>query len=247
MFSLFSKKRQPQVDMSRLPAHIAFIMDGNGRWARRRGLPRMAGHSAGAKTFRAIAHHCKALGRPYMTVYAFSTENWSRPEGEVQGIMDLLRTYLKEAFTDGEEGIRILFFGDRSRLDQDIQREMAHVEQESAKKPWVTTLCIAMNYGGRDDILHAARQLAARAAAGQIDPQAITPEDVSGCLYTAGIPDPDLIVRTSGEYRLSNFLLWQGAYSELVFTDVLWPDFDKQNLLQAIATYQQRNRRFGGV
>ena len=239
---LFGKKANTagQVDKSRLPRHIAIIMDGNGRWAKKRGLPRTAGHKVGAETFRRIAKHCKKLGVEYLTVYAFSTENWKRPQEEVDAIMSLLGDYLREAIDSMErEQIRVKFFGDLSVLKPELR---ALAEKTNALSDTIdgvqANLCL--NYGGRDEILRAAR---ACAEAGE----EWTEENFSRHLYSAGVPDPELVIRPGGEQRISNFLLWQCAYSELVFTDTLWPDFDEHALEEAIVAYQQRDRRFGGV
>lgn len=240
---LFSKKvshKAGQVDKSRLPRHIAIIMDGNGRWAKKRGLPRTAGHKVGAETFRKIALYCKALGVEYLTIYAFSTENWKRPADEVSTLMSLLKKYMQEAIDTMErDQMKLRFFGDLSALSPELQA-LAHKANEVADRVegFQANLCI--NYGGRDEILHAARECA---AAGE----EMTEENLEGHLYSAGIPDPELIIRPGGELRLSNFLLWQCAYSEFYFCDTLWPDFGERDLDEAIVAFQQRDRRFGGV
>ena len=230
-----------EVDKNRLPRHIAIIMDGNGRWAKQRGLPRTAGHKVGAETFRKIALYCKDLGVEYLTVYAFSTENWKRPADEVGTIMGLLRQYLLESIDSMErDHVKLRFLGDLSALSPELQ-ELAKRSDEVAQRVdghFQANICL--NYGGRDEILHAAR---ACAAAGE----EITEENLEKHLYSAGLPDPDLIIRPSGELRLSNFLLWQCAYAEFYFCDTLWPDFDQQALDAAIIDYQKRDRRFGGV
>ena len=244
---LFAKKGEAMVDYSRLPQHIAIIMDGNGRWAKSRGLPRTAGHAAGAETFRTIATYCREIGIKYLTVYAFSTENWKRPMEEVSAIMGLLKKYLMEAIRDMEkEKVRFVFFGDLSPLPTEL-RELA--EQTQARSA-VYTGCqvnICLNYGGRDEILRAAKALAAECAAGKRTPEELTEGDLSAHLWSAEVPDPDLVIRPSGEERISNFLLWQSAYAEYYFTDVCWPDFSKEELRRALAAYQSRSRRFGGV
>ncbi len=229
------------------PQHIAIIMDGNGRWAKKRGLPRSAGHSAGAETFRRIAAHCRDLGVKYLTVYAFSTENWKRSEQEVSGIMELMGKYLDEALGDMEAvGTRIRFFGDLSRLSPELQTRCRAAEERSAAfTEHQVNFCF--NYGGRDELVRAAKAFAADVAAGIKQPDDLTEETLSGYLYSAGVPDPELIIRPSGEKRTSNFLLWQSAYSEYVFMDVLWPDFTGNDLDKAIAEYHSRNRRFGGA
>ena len=247
---LFDSKKNVtagQVDMSRLPRHIAIIMDGNGRWAKQRGLPRTAGHKVGAEVFRKIAKYCKKLGVEYLTVYAFSTENWKRPEDEVRTIMGLLDKYLQEAIDSMEaEKIRLRFFGDMSALKPELQEKIREVNELSSHiHGCQANLCI--NYGGRDEILRAARQFARDCAEGTKKPEELTEDMFSGYMYSRDIPDPELIIRPSGEVRLSNFLLWQCAYSEFYFCDTLWPDFTEQTLDEAIIDYQKRDRRFGGV
>lgn len=240
--ALFHKHRHHtagQVDMSRLPRHIAIIMDGNGRWAKKRGLPRTAGHKAGAGTFRDIATYCKELGIDYLTVYAFSTENWKRPRDEVDAIMALLEQYLQEAIDTMEtEQIRLEFFGDTTVLSPTLQEMIARARAVSSRNTgFQANICL--NYGGRSEILRAAQLCAQQGE--------WTEERFGQCLYSGGIPDPELIIRPSGELRLSNFLLWQCAYSEFYFCDTLWPDFDRRALDRALVSYQQRDRRFGGV
>lgn len=239
------KTTAPQVDFSRLPRHVAIILDGNGRWAKKRGLPRTAGHAYGAEAFRRIGNYCKAIGIEYLTVYAFSTENWRRPPEEVRTIMSIFDKYMKEALSIMErDKFKMRFFGERSGLSPELQRLMAAAEEKSTHYDGCQmNLCI--NYGGRDEILHAVRWYAEAYKAGTA-PE-LTEDVFSGYLYSAGIPDPDLIIRTSGEQRLSNFLPWQGAYSELYFTDVLWPDFTERDMDAALAEFQRRDRRFGGV
>lgn len=232
-----------------LPRHIAIIMDGNGRWATKRGLPRTAGHKAGAETFRRIATYCKNIGVQYLTVYAFSTENWKRSADEVGTIMGLLKKYLLEAVdTMEKEHIRLHFFGDMAPISPEL-RALAHETDEiSAQLPegdFQANVCL--NYGGRDEILRAVQAFSAKCAAGECKPEDLDEAVFSSYLDSRGIPDPELIIRPSGELRLSNFLLWQCAYSEFYFTDVLWPDFDEAELDKAIAAYQTRDRRFGGV
>ena len=229
-----------QVDMSRLPRHIAIIMDGNGRWAKKRGLPRTAGHKAGAETFRDIATYCRELGVEYLTVYAFSTENWKRPKDEVDTIMGLLEQYLQEAIDTMErDHIRLKIWGDTAALSPKLQQMVAQTNAISTHyEGFQANICL--NYGGRSEILRAAR-LCAEAG------EEWTEENFDKYLWSAGIPDPELIIRPSGELRLSNFLLWQCAYSEFCFCDTLWPDFDRAALNRAIIDYQGRDRRFGGV
>ena len=246
MFFQKKKRLLAKPDFDNLPQHIGFIMDGNGRWAKRRGLPRSAGHRAGAKTFRDMVRYCKDIGIKNMTVYAFSTENWKRPKEEVEAIMDLLRSYLKDAFDHREEEVRCLILGDTAPLAPDIVALIKKLEDESRDCKQMT-LNIALNYGGRAEITHAVRELAGQVQRGELAPEEITEDAISAHLYTAGQPDPDLIIRPSGENRTSNFLLWQSAYSELVFMDVLWPDFTRRDLDRAILEYQNRDRRFGGV
>ncbi len=230
-----------------IPQHIAIIMDGNGRWAKKRGLPRNAGHKAGAETFRRIAEHCNALGVKYLTVYAFSTENWKRTEEEVAGIMFLLEKYLTEALADMEKNrIRFRLFGDISRLSPKLQKLMQDTMERSKDYTEVqVNFCI--NYGGRDEIVRAAKAFAADVAAGRRSPWELTEGLFDSYLDSAGVPDPELVIRPSGEMRTSNFLPWQSAYSEFVFMDVLWPDFTGEDLDRAILEFNRRNRRFGGV
>lgn len=229
-----------QVDMSRLPRHIAIIMDGNGRWAKKRGLPRTAGHKVGAETFRDIATYCRELGVEYLTVYAFSTENWKRPKDEVDTIMELLEQYLQEAINTMErDHIRLKIWGNTAALSPKLQQMVAQTNAISTHyEGFQANICL--NYGGRSEILRAAR-LCAEAG------EEWTEESFGKYLWSAGIPDPELIIRPSGELRLSNFLLWQCAYSEFYFCDTLWPDFDRAALDRAIIDYQGRDRRFGGV
>ena len=248
--AFFTKKPEPvrtQVDFSRLPRHIAIIMDGNGRWAKKRGLPRTAGHAAGAETFRTIATYCKDIGLDYLTVYAFSSENWKRPEEEVSAIMGLLKKYLLEAIGQMErDRVKMEFFGDLSPLVPEL-RALCERTREISRHYEGCQVNVCLNYGGQDELVQAARAFARDCVEGKADPNHLTRERFSGYLYSRGVPDPDLIIRTSGELRLSNFLLWQAAYSEFYITDVLWPDFSKEELHRAIAAYQNRNRRFGGV
>ena len=232
-------------DPTRLPRHIAIIMDGNGRWAKKRGLPRTAGHAVGAETFRRVATYCKDIGIEYLSVYAFSTENWKRPQEEVNAIMDILEKYLHEAIETMErDRVRMKFFGDTSVLSPKIRELIAETERISQTFDGVqVNMCV--NYGGRDEILRAARRYAEDYCAGNAGE--LTEGVFSDYLYSAGVPDPDLVIRPSGEYRLSNFLMWQSAYAELYFTDVLWPDFTEKELDRAIIEYQKRDRRYGAV
>jgi undecaprenyl diphosphate synthase len=221
-------------------------MDGNGRWAKKRGLPRTAGHAAGAEAFRRIANYCRTLGVKYLTVYAFSTENWKRSEDEVGGIMRLLGKYLQEAIRDMEKNrVCFRFFGDLSRLSPQLQKLCNEAVDQSAEYDVQVNFCL--NYGGRDEIVRAARAFAQDVADGKYSSAELTEELLSTYLYSKDVPDPELIIRPSGELRTSNFLLWQSAYSEFVFMNVLWPDFAPKDLDEAIAEYQRRNRRFGGT
>ena len=233
-----------------LPRHIGIIMDGNGRWAKQRGLNRSEGHKAGAQVFRNICNYAEDIGIECLTFYAFSTENWKRPAEEINAIMNLFRDYLMEAQEKEEEneekGMRIRYIGERSGLPEDIVGMIEQLESLSAEKHKIT-VNLAVNYGGRDEIIHAVKKIAKRVEAGELKPEDITQEDIDGNLFTAGLPDPDLIIRPSGEYRLSNFLIWQSAYSEFWFSDILWPDFTPDDLDKAIIDYSKRNRRFGGV
>lgn len=246
--ALFSKKqvsKAEEVDFSNLPRHIAIILDGNGRWAQQRGLPRTAGHAAGAETFRKIATYCRDIGLDYLTVYAFSTENWKRPQNEVDTIMSLLEKYLYEALERMErDHVKMAFFGDTSVLSPKL-RELIDRTRAVSRHIEGCQVNICLNYGGRDEILRAVRQYTEDYKAGTA-PE-LTEESFSGYLYSAGVPDPDLLIRPGGELRLSNFLMWQSAYSELYFTDTLWPDFTEEDINRAIAAYQHRDRRFGGI
>ena len=239
--------RQVQVDFDHLPRHIAIIMDGNGRWAKKRGLPRTAGHAAGAENFRTIATYCKDIGLDYLTVYAFSTENWKRPAEEVGAIMGLLKKYLLEAIGRMErDRVKMEFFGDLSPLNPEL-RELCERTREISKHYEGCQVNICLNYGGRDELLRAARAYAQDCLEGKADPNHLGESEFSDYLFSRGVPDPDLVIRPSGELRLSNFLLWQSAYAEFYVTDVLWPDFSKEELHKAIAAFQGRSRRFGGV
>ena len=243
---LFRKKTAP-AQPRRIPTHIAIVMDGNGRWAKQRGLPRPAGHKAGAESFRTIANYAKSIGLQYLTVYAFSTENWKRPEDEVDAIMDLLEKYLREAIRDMDRNrVRFCFFGDLSRLSPELQREAQEAVERSKKYEGVQ-VNFCLNYGGRDEIVRAAQRFAAQCTAGERRPEELTEDMFSDLLYSAGVPDPELVIRPGGETRISNFLLWQSAYAEYYFTDVLWPDFGPEELDKAIDAFNARDRRFGGV
>ena len=247
IFEFLKKQNQllKEVDKDNLPRHVGIIMDGNGRWAKKRGLPRSAGHTVGAKTLRQITEFASEMGIRYITAYAFSTENWKRPKAEVDALMDLLLEYLKDKkLLEGNE-VRLKFIGDRSMLTDEIRREMENAEKESAGRT-KTTLYLAINYGGQQEIVRGVKAISQKVKNGELDVSNITEETLSGELYTE-IPDVDLIIRPSGEYRLSNFLLWQSAYSEFWFSDIFWPDFKPKHFVQAILDYQNRNRRFGGV
>lgn len=242
---LFRKKKTaaPRV----IPTHIAIVMDGNGRWAKRRGLPRQAGHKVGAEAFRTIANYAKSIGLSYLTVYAFSTENWKRSDDEVDAIMELLERYLREAIADMDKNrVRFCFFGDLSRLSPELREEARIAAERSAKYEGVQ-VNFCLNYGGRAEILRAAQRFAAQCAAGEAKPEELTEQRFSELMYSAGIPDPELVIRPGGELRISNFLLWQSAYAEYYFTDVLWPDFGPKDLDLAIDAFNHRNRRFGGA
>lgn len=233
-----------------LPRHVAIIMDGNGRWAKQRGLPRTEGHKKGAAVFKRICEHAADVGIEYLTFYAFSTENWKRPKEEVDKIMDIFRDYLHEAEDRREEneqkGFRIRFIGEKVGLPDDILFLVNQLEAQSSEKAR-TTVNLAVNYGGRDEILHACKLLCEECVSGKRSFNSITEEDISSKIFTAGQPDPDLIIRPSGEYRQSNFLIWQGAYSEFLYSNILWPDYSEEDFDDALEEYAHRNRRFGGV
>ena len=234
------------IDKNKLPVHIGFIMDGNGRWAQKRGLPRKMGHREGAETFRKIARYCKKIGIKYITFYAFSTENWKRPKDEVGELMRLFNNYLDEVKKYTEENTRLIFLGDKSAFGSEMAEKMNELERSSRDFDDMT-LMLAMNYGGRDDILHAAKQIAVMYGNKEIKSEDIDEGLFSGLLYTKGVPDVDLVIRPSGEKRISNFLIWQSAYAEYYFTDTLWPDFTTGDLDKALNDYASRSRRFGGV
>lgn len=245
--ALFKKKNTELDSELILPEHIGIIMDGNGRWAKKRMLPRSAGHSAGAKTFRTITRYCSDIGIKYLTVYAFSTENWRRPAEEVNSLMKLFKDYLEEALRDfKDDSIVVRFIGDKAPFSDELRQLMIDNEEESKDRDGMV-LNIAMNYGSRDEIVRAVKRIASDVKSGALDVDEITEQTVSDALYTAGQPDPDLIIRPSGEYRISNFMLWQAAYTEFVIMNKLWPDFKKEDLDEAIRIFNKRNRRFGGV
>ena len=234
------------VDPVSVPRHVAIIMDGNGRWARARGLPRIAGHKQGAEAVRSTVRACSDLGISYLTIYAFSSENWKRPASEVNDLMGLLRLYIRRELASlGREGVRIRFIGDRSRLDGDINRLISESE-ENTKNNKGLIFTVALNYGGRQEILEAARVFAQNVRDGTLDPEDMNEQLFESYLQSTDMPDPDLLIRTSGEQRLSNFLLWQSAYTEFLFTSTLWPDFKREHLEQAVHEYQHRERRYGG-
>ena len=234
-------------DTWKVPRHVAIILDGNGRWAKAKGMPRNYGHTAGAKNVETVCQAAHDLGVKYVTMYAFSTENWNRPEGEVEALMKLLESYLKNCIkTADKNNMRVRVIGDTTRLSERFQERIRELEAASAKNDGLN-LQIAINYGSRDEMTRAMRRMSEDVAAGKRKPEEITESVFEEYLDTAGIPDPDLLIRTSGELRLSNFLLWQLAYSEFYFTDVPWPDFHKEELERAIEAYNKRDRRFGGV
>jgi len=250
-FNFFGKKNKEinldDLDTKKLPKHIAIIMDGNGRWAKKRGLPRYFGHRAGVETVRRIVKFCAKINVPYLTLYAFSTENWRRPQEEVNVLMNLLVEYIeKEVEELSQEGVRLLVIGETSELPESAQFALAK-GMEKTRHNQRLNLILALNYGGRREIIEAVRKIVGDVQAGMLSPGEINEQSFTRYLYTREIPDPDLLIRPSGEIRVSNFLLWQIAYSEIWLTDVLWPDFSEQHLLQAIRDYQKRERRFGGV
>lgn len=251
-FSLFKKNQPSEKNYNSnslpevLPKHVAFIMDGNGRWAKKRGMPRKYGHREGAKTFHDITRYCRSIGIKNASFYVFSTENWKRPKEEIDAIMNLLWEYLNDCDEYLEQEVRMIFIGDKSRLPEKIRNRMIELEEDS-KKYDKMNLILAINYGGRDEIVYAARQLAEKAVSGELNPMDITEDMIGQHLYTKEIPDVDLMIRPSGELRLSNFLIWQCAYAEYYFTDILWPDFSRSELDKALVDFAGRGRRFGGV
>jgi len=235
------------LDLSRLPRHVAIIMDGNGRWAKRRGYLRVRGHLTGVESVRVVVRLARKLGIEYLTLYAFSDENWQRPTTEIRALMNILSRFVRRELPELRENQIVLrAIGDLARLPENIQRELIRAE-EASREGARMTLSLALSYGGRNEILRAAQSLAEDLRAGRLQPQDITPESFASHLYTAGMPDPDLLIRTSGEMRLSNFLLWQAAYAEIYVTNTLWPDFRGSELLEAIEAFQKRERRFGGL
>ncbi len=238
---------KPIPDIGRGPRHVAIIMDGNGRWATQRGRPRLFGHHAGARRVREIVEACPDLGVKYLTIFAFSTENWKRTQVEVAGLMNLFRRYItKEARALREAGVRVRFIGDRVRLDAKLVAMMDELENLTCENDLVH-LTIALNYGGRDEVARATKRLAQDVANGRLDPASVDEETLPRYLDTCVLPDPDLVIRTSGEARISNFLLWQSAYAEYEFIDTLWPDFTRQEFASLVESYSNRERRFGAV
>lgn len=245
--SFFNKSERSRQDGIIIPKHIGIIMDGNGRWAQKRRLPRSSGHKAGASNFKTITRYAAKVGVEYLTVYAFSTENWTRPGAEVEALIVLFKQYLEDALRDFlDENIKVIFLGDTSKFPDDLQGLITEVV-ESSKNSTGMVLNLAMNYGGRDEIVYAVNNIVQEMKEGRLTASKITEEMISNHLYTSGQPDPDLIIRPSGEERLSNFLIWQSAYAELMFFDILWPDFKPKDLDRAIELYSKRNRRFGGI
>jgi len=241
-FMFFKKKQKAKekIQVDERLQHIAFIMDGNGRWAQKRGMPREFGHSHGAATFKKIGRYCESIGLKYMTVYAFSTENWKRPQKEVDTIMKIFDDYIEECFVEMmDDNVHFRFIGNLNIFPQALQEKMARIDRETAHKPFL--LNIAVNYGGREEIVHACNELI---RAGKSE---VTEEDISANTYTGCCPDPDLVVRTGGDLRISNFLLWQSAYTEYYFSDVLWPDFSGDDVDEAVTAFYSRKRRYGGV
>ena len=241
---VFDCRDEEEKDMN-VPQHVAIILDGNGRWAKSKGMPRNYGHAQGSKNVERICEDAYKMGIKYLTVYAFSTENWSRPKGEVDALMTLLRNYMKTCLNTAKKNrMKVRVIGDKTGLDPDIQ---TRILEEASKDNDGLNFTIAINYGSRDEIARAVRHISEDVAAGKLDPTSVTEETISNYLDTAGIPDPDLLIRTSGELRLSNFLMWQLAYTEFYFTNTPWPDFTKEELAEAIEKYNSRDRRYGGV
>ncbi|MBQ8921937.1 MAG: di-trans,poly-cis-decaprenylcistransferase [Oscillospiraceae bacterium] len=240
------KKYEPPVPADMMPQHIAIIMDGNGRWAKKRGMPRTYGHVQGARNFRKLLRYAREIGVKYISFYAFSTENWKRPDDEVHALMNLMRKYLKEAYDYFDDRVRVVLLGDREDFEADLRQQFTDIEKDTGEFEKMTA-GIAANYGSRHEITGAARQLAQLVKEGKLEPEDITEELLSDHLYTKGMPDVDLMIRPGGEQRLSNFLLWQCAYAEFYFCDTLWPDFDSKELDKAIVEFARRTRRFGGL
>ncbi len=247
MLFIIDKFKRNKTYNGNLPCHIGIIMDGNGRWAKKRGLPRKSGHREGAKNLNRIVKYCDRLGIKYLTVYAFSTENWSRPKSEVDSLMELLMEYLSKADEEFENyDIKINVLGSRDKLDKNIIKQIDNIIQKTSKNKGLV-LNIAFNYGGRDEIVSAIREIASELHNGSLKLRNINESLVSERLYTKGMPDPDLIIRPSGEKRMSNFLIWQSSYTEFWFSNILWPNFREKHLLKAISEYNKRKRRFGGI
>lgn len=244
--AIFNRGSKITLENAKIPVHVGVIMDGNGRWAKKRGLPRKVGHRQGAQNFRAITRHAKEVGVKYITFYAFSTENWKRPKDEVDALMNLFEKYLDELDDFLKEHVRIRFIGDRTKLSESLQKKMLDSEQKS-KDFDIMTLLLAINYGGRDEICHSCRTLARQVKEGKLEPDDITMDMIEQNLYTQDVPPVDLVIRPSGEQRLSNFMIWQCAYAEFYYSDILWPDFNNDEFDKAILAYSDRNRRFGGV
>ena len=243
---VFDCRDEEEKDMN-VPQHVAIILDGNGRWAKSKGMPRNYGHAQGSKNVERICEDAYKMGIKYLTVYAFSTENWSRPKGEVDALMTLLRNYMKTCLNTAKKNrMKVRVIGDKTGLDPDIQTRIRELEEASKDNDGLN-FTIAINYGSRDEIARAVRHISEDVAAGKLDPTSVTEKTISNYLDTAGIPDPDLLIRTSGELRLSNFLMWQLAYTEFYFTNTPWPDFTKEELAEAIEKYNSRDRRYGGV
>ena len=240
------KSLEKEIDRENLPEHVGIIMDGNGRWAKKRGLPRSAGHRAGAQNLKTISEYAGELGIKYITAYAFSTENWKRPKEEVDALMALLLDYLRDKEQLAGKNVTIRVIGDRSALSDEINREIDVIEEYTRGRNGMV-MYLAINYGGRQEIVNAVRQIASGAARGELSPDEVGEQMISEKIFTSDVPDADLIIRPSGELRLSNFLLWQSAYSEFWFSDINWPDFTTKDFARAILDYQNRNRRFGGV
>lgn len=247
LFKALKKNKERDIDLENLPKHIGVIMDGNGRWAKKRGLPRSAGHKAGAESLKKIVTEANNLGVKYITVYAFSTENWKRPKAEVDYLMDLLMDYLINAEkTLAGENVRIRAIGSRKELSEEMRKQIKKTEELTKDRSGIV-MNIALNYGGREEVVHSAKKIAEAVRNGKMAPEDITEKDIEDGLYTAGQPDVDLLIRTSGEQRLSNFMLWQVSYAEMVFVHKLWPDFKPKDLIECIKIYQGRGRRFGGI
>ncbi len=250
--SFFNKKNDskettsPILQPEQLPQHVGFIMDGNGRWATKRGMPRTFGHREGAKNFRDLSLYCREIGLKNASFYVFSTENWKRPKDEVDAIMDIFWEYLRDADQYLDRRVRMIFVGDRAPLQERLQKRMRELEEDS-KDFEKMNLILCINYGGRDEIRHAARRIAQQVQDGSLQIDEITEQTVEDNLYTSGLPNVDFLIRTSNEYRLSNYLIWQCAYAEYYFTDVNWPDFNQNELNKALAEYARRGRRFGGI